>query len=213
MDGPSGSGKSSTARGVARALGLRYLDTGAQFRAITWWMLLHGIDVNDPEAVAENAAAPVMSSGTDPDAPSICLDGIDVAEQIRSEPVVAAVSAVAAVPEVRTRLLDLQRSIIGSGGIVVEGRDIGSVVWPQAEVKMYLTADPAARAARRTAEAGGADVAATEVDLLRRDAADSGRATAPLVVPEGAIHLDTTDFTLDQVIAHVVALVHEATSA
>ena len=84
MDGPSGSGKSSTARGVARALGLRYLDTGAQFRAITWWMLLHGIDVNDPEAVAENAAAPVMSSGTDPDAPSICLDGIDVAEQIRS---------------------------------------------------------------------------------------------------------------------------------
>lgn len=210
MDGPSGSGKSSTARGVAHTLGLRYLDTGAQFRAMTWWMLQHGINIDDPAAVAAVVDQPVIESGTDPDHPTITLDGVEVSTQIRSEPVVAAVSAVAAVPEVRARLLQLQRDIIGTGGIVVEGRDIGSVVWPEAEIRLYVTADAAARAARRTAEAGLGDVAATEADLLRRDAIDSSRATAPLVVPEGAEHLDTTPFTLEEVIAIVVEKVTRA---
>lgn len=210
MDGPSGSGKSSTARGVAARLGLRYLDTGAQFRAMAVWMLRHGVDVADPAAVAAAADRPVIESGTDPLAPAITLDGEDVAEAIRSEEATAAVSPVAAVPAIRSRLLELQRSIIGAGGIVVEGRDIGSVVAPDAELKLYLTADPAARAARRTAERGGGSVAATEAALLRRDAIDSTRAAAPLTVPDGATHLDTTPYTLDEVVDLVVSLVRDA---
>jgi CMP/dCMP kinase len=214
MDGPSGSGKSSTSRGVADRLGLRYLDTGAQFRAMTVWMLRHGVDVHDAEAVAAHAEEPEIVSGTDPLEPTITLDGDDVAEEIRSAETTAAVSPVATVPAVRMRLLELQRATISAalaeGGIVVEGRDIGSVVWPEAEVKLFLTADPAARAARRAAENGSASLEATEADLLRRDAIDSGRAAAPLVVPEDAIHLDTTPWDLEEVVDRVVAIVERA---
>jgi cytidylate kinase len=210
IDGPSGSGKSSTSRGVAARLGLRYLDTGAMFRAMTWWLLQHGVDVHDPAAVAAHVDRPVLVSGTDPLAPTITVDGTDVAGPIRSAEVTSAVSAVSAVPEVRARLLRDQRSIIGDGGIVVEGRDIGSVVAPTAEVKIYLTADPGARAARRTAELAGADVTATQQDLLRRDRIDSGRSTAPLMMADGAHHIDTTPFTLDEVVDQVVALVERA---
>jgi cytidylate kinase len=209
IDGPSGSGKSSTSRGVAARLGLRYLDTGAMFRAITWWMLSHGVDVHDQAAVAGRVGEPVIESGTDPLGPTILVDGLDASVSIRGDDVNAAVSPVSAVPEVRTRLLELQRAIIGDGGIVVEGRDIGSVVAPDAPVKVYLTADPEARAVRRAAEAGG-DVAATQESLLARDRIDSGRTTAPLVMAEGAVHIDTTPYTLDQVISQVVALVEGA---
>ncbi len=209
MDGPSGSGKSSTSRGVATRLGLRFLDTGAMFRAITWWMLEHGVDVHDPTAVAAKADQPVLVSGTDPLAPTITVDGTDVAAPIREQAVTSAVSAVSAVPAVRARLLREQRDIIGDGGIVVEGRDIGTVVAPDAAVKVYLTADPAARAARRSAEMSGADVVATQADLARRDTLDSGRATAPLSMADDAHHIDTTPYTLEQVIDQVVALVHE----
>ena len=212
MDGPSGSGKSSTSRGVAARLGLRYLDTGAMFRAMTWWMLERGVDVDDPGAVADLVDAPLLVSGTDPESPTITVDGTDVAGPIRSQEVTAAVSAVSAVPEVRARLLREQRDIIGDGDIVVEGRDIGTVVAPEAAVKVYLTADPAARAARRTAETAGTDVRATEQDLLRRDTIDSGRATAPLSMAADAHHIDTTPFTLEQVVDQVVALVEEATA-
>lgn len=210
MDGPSGSGKSSTARGVASRLGLRYLDTGAQFRAMTAWMLRQQVDLDDAEAVATMSDRPHLVSGTDPLAPTITVDGADVAVEIRSQTITDHVSAVASVPAVRRRLLELQRSIIGTGGIVVEGRDIGSVVAPDADLKLYLTADPSARAQRRAAENGAGTVEATEADLIRRDTIDSGRATAPLVVPDGAVHLDTTPFTLEQVIDQVVALVDEA---
>jgi len=217
MDGPSGSGKSSTARGVADRLGLRYLDTGAQFRAMAVWMLRHGIDVHDADAVAAHAGEPEIVSGTDPVEPTIRLDGDDVAVAIRSTEATVAVSPVATVPAVRQQLLALQRAIISTalaeGGIVVEGRDIGSVVWPDAEVKLYLTADPAARAARRAAENGSGSVQTTEAELLRRDAIDSGRTAAPLVVPEGAVHLDTTPWDLDEVIDRVVAIVEEARHA
>lgn len=214
MDGPSGSGKSSTSRGVATALGLRYLDTGAQFRAVTAWMLDHEVDLADADAIASRATAPVLVSGTDPANPTITVDGVDVAERIRTDEVTKAVSAVAAVPEVRTALLELQRSIIdeaiaAGSGIVVEGRDIGSVIWPDAALKVYLTADAAARAARRSAESGAVDVSATEADLLRRDKIDSGRATAPLTVPEGAVHVDTTPYSLDEVIAIIVDLARQ----
>jgi cytidylate kinase len=160
MDGPSGSGKSSTARGVATRLGLRYLDTGAQFRAVTVWMIDERVDFADPSAIAARAGEPELVSGTDPQNPTITVNGRDVAVAIRSREVTAHVSAVASVPEVRQWLLEQQRSIIGEGGIVVEGRDIGSVVAPTAEVKLFLTADPAARAARRTAENGAGTAAA-----------------------------------------------------
>jgi cytidylate kinase len=210
MDGPSGSGKSSTSRGVATRLGLRYLDTGAQFRAVTTWMIEQGVDFADPSAIAARSAEPEIVSGTDPEDPTITVDGRDVAVEIRSQAVTDHVSAVAAVPEVRRRLLELQRAIIGEGGIVVEGRDIGSVVAPGAEVKVYLTADPSARAERRTAENGAGSVEATQADLLRRDKIDSGRAVAPAMMPDGAVHLDTTPYTLDEVVDQVVGLVRQA---
>lgn len=206
VDGPSGSGKSSTSRGVATRLGVRYLDTGAMFRAMTWWLLEQGVDVHDPEAVAARAEEPVIVSGTDPSAPTIAVDGRDVSAEIRTEPVTAAVSPVSAVAAVRARLLRLQRDEVGDGGIVVEGRDIGSVVCPDAPVKIYLTADPAARAARRAAEQGG-DLDATRASLLARDQIDSGRAAAPLVMADGAVHLDGTAYSLDEVVDQVVALV------
>jgi cytidylate kinase len=156
----------------------------------------------------------VLVSGTDPLAPTITLDGADVSAEIRSDPVNAAVSPVSTVPAVRSRLLELQRAIIqdavGGAGIVVEGRDIGSVVWPQAAVKLYLTADPGARASRRAQEAGHGDVASTRASLEARDVIDSTRATAPLVAADGAMHLDTTPFTLDEVIDTVVSLVEGA---
>ncbi len=207
VDGTSGSGKSSTCRGVAQRLGLRYLDTGAQFRAITWWMLQAGVDVHDPAAVAARASEPVLVSGTDPEHPTITVDGTDVSVAIRSDAVTSKVSPVSTVPAVRARLLSLQREIIGEGGIVVEGRDIGSVVWPQAEVKVYLTADASARASRRAAEQGGSDPDDTRETLLERDRIDSGRAAAPLRQADGATHLDTTTYTLEHVIDLVVGLV------
>lgn len=212
IDGPSGSGKSSTSRGVAARLALRYLDTGAMYRAITWWMLRHDVDLTDPVAIAARAGEPDIESGTDPLAPSILVDGADASVAIRSDEVNAAVSPVSAVPAVRARLLELQREIIGAGGIVVEGRDIGSVVAPDAPVKVYLSADPGARAVRRAAEAGG-DVVATRESLLARDRIDTGRATAPLTMAEGAVHIDTTPYTLDEVISQVVALVEAVSEA
>lgn len=212
IDGPSGSGKSSTSRGVAARLGLRYLDTGAMFRAVTWWMLEQQIDVHDPAAVAARVGEGRLESGTDPLAPTITMDGVDVSAAIREAAVTGAVSPVSAVPEVRSWLLREQRRIVGGGGIVVEGRDIGSVVCPDAELKIYLTADPAARAARRAQEQGGGDVAATQESLLKRDAIDSTRATAPLTMPTGAVHIDTTDLTLEEVIGQIVGLADSAMS-
>jgi CMP/dCMP kinase len=207
IDGPSGSGKSSTSRGVAARLGLRYLDTGAMYRGMTWWMLREGVDVHDRDAVAARADQPEILSGTDPNGPAILVEGVDVGLAIRSAEVNSAVSPVSAVPEVRARLVELQRDTIGEGGIVVEGRDIGAVVAPFAQVKVYLTADPAARAQRRAAEEGGTDVDSTQQSLLARDAIDSSRDASPLTMAEGAVHIDTTAYTLEEVIAQVVALV------
>lgn len=153
IDGPSGTGKSSTSKAVAARLGLRYLDTGAQYRAMTWWMLSNGIDVNDPGEIAAAAGKPVIVSGTDPQAPAISADGADASAPIRSEEVTAAVSAVSAVPEVRALITELQRTIAAGtdlpegavAGIVVEGRDIGTTVLPDADLKVFLTASPEAR--------------------------------------------------------------------
>ena len=211
IDGPSGTGKSSTSKAVARQLGFRYLDTGAQYRAMTWWMLSNGIDTGDPAAIAAAAGKPDIVSGTDPTAPAISVDGVDVAAPIRTHEVTAQVSAVSAVPEVRSRISSLQRLIaVGAEqGIVVEGRDIGTTVLPDADVKIFLTASPEARAARRSGELKDSDVHTTREALMRRDTADSNRKTSPLAKAADALEVDTTELTLQQVIECVVTLVEE----
>ena len=214
VDGPAGSGKSSVCRGTAAALGLRYLDTGAMYRAMTCAVIDAGIDPSDAEAVAAFAGTPAIVSGTDPLAPTIAVDGVDVAGPIRSESVTGAVSPVSAVPAVRERLVALQREHVAQAreagaGIVVEGRDIGTVVLPDADLKVYLTADPAVRAARRAAETGTDAVAATEAALKARDAYDSSRTASPLTQADDAVVVDTTEMTLQQVIDHVCDLVNE----
>ncbi|MBX6385052.1 MAG: (d)CMP kinase [Microbispora sp.] len=215
IDGPSGSGKSSASRGVARALGLRYLDTGAMYRAVTWWMLQRGVNLEDIAEIATRSAEPELAMSTDPDAPGVAVDGVDVSGPIRGPEVTGAVSAVSAVPEVRRRLVALQRQIIAdslpTGGIVVEGRDIGTVVAPDAPVKIYLTASAEARAMRRTAELDGTTVEAQKAAMARRDALDSTRKTDPLAKAADAVELDTTPLDLDEVIAEVLRLVKERT--
>ncbi|MFF3494333.1 (d)CMP kinase [Streptomyces sp. NPDC002795] len=211
IDGPSGTGKSSTSKAVAAQLGLSYLDTGAQYRAITWWMVNNGIELDDPSAIAAVAGKADIVSGTDPDAPTITVDGTDVAAPIRTGEVTSKVSAVSAVPEVRARITELQRTIaLGAGkGIVVEGRDIGTTVLPDADLKIFLTASPEARAARRSGELKGSDVKATQEALVARDKADSSRKTSPLAKAGDAVEVDTSDLTLQQVIECVVTLVEE----
>ncbi|GAA0834433.1 (d)CMP kinase [Streptosporangium amethystogenes subsp. fukuiense] len=209
MDGPSGSGKSSASRGVARALGLRYLDTGAMYRAITWWMLQRGVDLADPEAIAARALDPILTLGADPDAPTVAVDGVDAAGPIRTAEVTAAVSAVSAVPEVRRRLVAEQREIIGAGGIVVEGRDIGTVVAPDAVVKIYLTASADARALRRTAELTGTTVEVQRAAMARRDTLDSTRKADPLAKAADAVELDTTALNLEEVVAEILRVIKE----
>ena len=222
IDGPSGSGKSSTARGVATELALAYVDTGAMYRAVTWWMLTHGVDVDDAEAVAAQASLPVIEVTTDPAAPVVFLDGVDVGHAIRTPEVTAAVSRVSAVPRVRQSLVARQRQIVADLaqrglGVVMEGRDIGTVVLPEADAKVFLTADPRARAQRRamedaqrgTAVAGDAttSVSATHDSLLARDALDSTRTVSPLLPADDALLLDGTDLTLAEVIAAVISFV------
>lgn len=211
VDGPSGSGKSSTARGVADRLRLAYLDTGAMYRAMTWAMLQAGVDLQDPEAIAVAAKDVRLESGVDPLDPTIHADGVDVAEAIRGDDVTGAVSHVAAVPAVREQLVALQRATITEhdSRIVVEGRDIGSTVAPDADFKFFLVADPAARAARRAAEVGSADTTATELALARRDEIDSNRAASPLSRADDALLIDSTHMTLDEVIDALVAVVEE----
>ena len=211
IDGPSGSGKSSTSRGVADRLGLAYLDTGAMYRAMTWALLQQGVELSDATAVARAAEGVRLESGTDPLAPTIHADGTDVAEPIRSDEVTGSVSLVAAVARVRELLVAQQQAAIAaSDGIVVEGRDIGTAVAPDAPVKIYLVADPAARAARRALETGVEDTAATEQALARRDQIDSTRAASPLAKPDDAVLVDSTHLTLDEVIDAIVAIVDGA---
>ena len=199
VDGPSGAGKSSASRGAASALGLRYLDTGSMYRALTWWLLDRGADTTDPAVVARLAAEPVIEVGTDPAAPWTRVNGTDVSEAIRTREVTGAVSAVAAVPQVRARLIAMQREIIASaGGIVAEGRDIGTVVAPDAQVKVFLTADGASRANRRAAEASWTTRA--EVDRRdRMDTAQSGKAA-------DAVEVDSTGLDLAEVVGIIVGL-------
>jgi CMP/dCMP kinase len=210
VDGPAGAGKSTAARGVARALGLRYLDTGSIYRALTWWLLARGADISDPGAVAASVGGPVIEVGTDPDAPAIRVDGRDVAGPIRAREVSNAVSTVASVPEVRRHLVAMQRGIIADAlaqgaGIVAEGRDIGTVVAPDAPVKVFLTASEAVRARRRAADLAAdpaATVAVTRAEQARRDRSDAPQTARAA----DAVEIDTTALGLNDVISEIVAL-------
>ena len=211
IDGPSGSGKSTTARGVARRLDLAFLDTGAMYRAVTWLMLHHGIDRSDEPAIAKVARQAQFEISTDPEAPTIAVDGHDVTEAIRSPDVSAAVSAIATNLDVRRELVDRQRQLItrAARGIVAEGRDITTVVAPDAQVRVLLVADPSARVARRHAELGEhVDAADVKDQVIRRDRDDSAVAQFHSAAP-GGIVLDSTRLTLDEVIDAICALIPE----
>jgi CMP/dCMP kinase len=211
IDGPAGSGKSTIARRVAHLAGLRYLDTGATYRALTLGLLRRGVPTDDPVAVADAAKTVDVTLELGPGssgAARVLLDGSPPGPELRSPAVNAAVSAVAAVPAVREQLVVLQRSLINLGGIVAEGRDIGTVVWPQAEVKVFLTASEVERARRRSADdQGGGETAQS---LARRDQLDSGRATSPTRPADDAVMLDSTGRTVGQVVDEVVGLVAAA---
>lgn len=219
LDGPSGSGKSTVARGLARRLGWRYVDTGATYRAATLAVLRHGADLADPDQIAATVAAARIELSTDPASPAARLDGEDVSVLIRSPEVTAAVSAVSAVPAVRAQLVALQRSLAGSDGAVLEGRDIGTAVMPHAALKVFLDAAPEIRASRRAGDADAgvaADVGVAAraegliervaADLARRDRLDSGRATSPLLAAQDAVHLDSGAMDAAAVIERVLTL-------
>ncbi|MER5705113.1 (d)CMP kinase [Micromonospora sp. NPDC002296] len=209
VDGPSGSGKSTVSRRLATGLDARYLDTGAMYRAITWAVLRSGVDLTDAAAVGKVAAEVDLRIGTDPQGYGVTADGATVDREIRGPEVTAAVSAVAAVPAVRALLVARQRELIAKAGrIVVEGRDIGSVVAPDADLKVYLTASEVARAQRRSAE-DAADVAATAADLARRDQLDSTRKADPLQQTADAVVLDTTELGIDEVVDRLRSLLTE----
>jgi CMP/dCMP kinase len=197
IDGPAGSGKSTVARRLATRLGLEYLDTGAMYRAVTFAALRHGIDPADPEPVA----ALVRTVDLDVAVDAVRVDGVDATIEIRGPEVSRAVSLVAANPEVRTELVRRQREwATERGGGVLEGRDIGTVVFPDAVLKVYLNARPEVRAERRAAEVSDLDYETVAADMARRDALDQGRDTGPLVRPDGALELDTSDMTVDEIV-------------
>lgn len=190
IDGPAASGKSTLARLLAERLGLIMVNSGAMFRAITWKVLQEHIDPHDAAAVVQLLDRIDIRCGSDGIMSTITIDGIDPAEGLRSEAVNANVSAVSAIPEVREKLISHQRGYLKHSNIVMEGRDIGSVVFPDTPYKIYVSASEEIRAARRGNDG--------EVDsIAQRDAADSNRATAPLVIAEGAAVLDNSDHTIE----------------
>jgi CMP/dCMP kinase len=217
LDGPSGTGKSSVARAVAGRLGAAYLDTGAMYRAATVAVLDAGVDPEDADAVAAAVAAAAIEVGTAADTELVRVDGVDVAVRIRGPEVTRAVSAVSAVPAVRRRLVDQQRALVAAAdAVVVEGRDIGTVVLPDATLKVYLTAAPEARAQRRAAQLGLTtpdEVADLAADLRRRDEYDSSRADSPLRPAADAIIVDSTDLDREAVVARVCELAGKAVRA
>ncbi len=211
IDGPAGSGKSTIAKRVAAELDLEYLDTGAMYRAVTFAALAKGIEPDDGEAVSKLAAAVDIDLGADG---TVTVEGIDATTQIRGPEVTRAVSAVAAHPGVRTELVSRQREWAHRrGGGVLEGRDIGSAVFPDALAKIYLTASPEVRAARRAGEVADLDYDTVAADIARRDALDSSRTADPLRRADGAVEIDTTHLTIDDVVALLVDRVRAARGA
>jgi CMP/dCMP kinase len=208
IDGPSGAGKSTVSKTLATALEAAYLDTGAMYRAATLAVVKAGVDPSQTAQVTKTVKNAKLEFGTTPEDPFTRVDGEDAAEAIRSEEVTKAVSAVAGNKAVRQFLIKEQQRIIAEAkkGIVVEGRDIAEVVAPDANVKVYLTADPVERARRRAAEFG-ADESATKADIDRRDKADS-KTTKPLEAPRGAVVIDSTELPIVEVVARILSLVY-----
>ncbi|MFL6087741.1 MAG: (d)CMP kinase [Mycobacterium sp.] len=218
VDGPAGTGKSSVSRSLARTLGARYLDTGAMYRIVTLAVLRAGIDVTDTPAIEAVAADVPLSVGYDPDEDRAYLDAEDVSAEIRGDEVTKAVSAVSAVPAVRARLVGLQRELAsGPGSVVVEGRDIGTVVLPNADLKIFLTASAEERARRRNvqniASGLGDDYAMVLADVKRRDHLDSTRPVSPLRAADDAVVVDSSDMTEADVVAHLLELVKQRAGA
>lgn len=210
IDGPAGSGKSTVARALAAHLGLKYLDTGAMYRAVAFAVLRSGGDPDDAETTAVTARLMDLDVGLD----HVTVDGHDATVEIRGPEVSRAVSAVAANPEVRKELVSRQREWARKrDGGVLEGRDIGTVVFPDAALKVYLTADPEERARRRAKEVTDLDYEQVAADIARRDAADSTREADPLVEAEDATVVDTTGLTIDEVVARITALLGDEESA
>lgn len=202
IDGPAGSGKSTVARAVAARLGVAHLDTGAMYRSVALAVLRRGVDPGDADAVAEVAAQVRI----DIDGDRVRLDREEVTAEIRGPEVSETVSAVSSHPRVREELVRRQRAWADarSGG-VVEGRDIGGVVFPDAALKVFLTASDATRAERRSKEGDGQDYESVAADIARRDELDSTRSASPLAPAEGAVTIDTTDRTVDEVVEDVVS--------
>ena len=219
IDGPSGSGKSSVAREIARRCGLTYLDTGAMYRSVALACLRRGVDPDDADAVARVAREARIELATEQDGQRVTLDGADVTAEIRTPEVERAVSPVSANPRVRETMVALQREAGASGDVVAEGRDIGTVVFPAADVKVFLSASPEARARRRAVQRRGGNLATGEAvavsadderaildDLVRRDAYDSSREASPLRPADDAHRIDSSELGFDEVVSEIVAL-------
>jgi cytidylate kinase len=213
VDGPSGAGKGTVARATARALDYTHVDTGAMYRAVAWRALDLGIGVGEDDRIASLAAVSQLAL----DGGRTLIDGHDVTEAIRTPAIDMAAAAVARIPGVRAVLVERQRAIGKDGGVVMEGRDIGTVVFPAAEVKVYLDASPEERARRRAADpahrGGPADVADVAEGMAARDKSDSSRSVSPLVRAADAVYIDTTGIAIEDVVAQVVALVRDKTGA
>ena len=212
IDGPSGAGKGTVAREIARRLNYKHLDTGAMYRAVAWRALHDHLPFDDEDAVASVARHAALEVGPS----SVVIDGHDVTHAIRTPEIDRAAAATARLPKVRAALVERQRKEGQSGGIVMEGRDIGSVVFPDADVKIYLDASPEERARRRAADpAHGISRAAAAVDvateMAARDQSDRTRSTSPLTIPKDAIQLDTTGLSIDETVDRVLAIVNRVT--
>ncbi|MEZ5341630.1 MAG: (d)CMP kinase [Acidimicrobiales bacterium] len=205
LDGPAGSGKSTVAKLLAEAVDLAYLDTGAMYRSVAFACLAEGVDLDDPDAVADVAQRAHIDLARDG---TVTVNGVDATTAIRGPEVTRLVSTIATNTAVRHELVGRQRAwAIANGGGVLEGRDIGTVVFPDALLKVYLNARPEVRAARRAGEVSGADLATIAADISRRDQIDSTRTTSPLTRADDAIELDTSDLSIDEVVALIAGVV------
>ena len=209
IDGPSGAGKSTTARLLAERLGYIYIDTGAMYRSIGWKAKREGIDPEDEQGLAELCARTVVTIKKDNKDPKIFVDGIDVSGEIRTPDMGMMASAVSKSPAVRARLLTLQRELGKSGGVVMDGRDIGTVVFPEADMKFYLDASVEERGRRRFVElkAKGMDVERAQItrEIRDRDRQDSGRTIAPLRQADDALRIDSSDMSIDDVLYRMIS--------